>query len=862
MPEGTEEPMKKQRHAPAPRLASPDVLEKRGAEDLEQGRFKEAVEAFRQLVKVEPRPEWQRSLVRAYAGRGRALAAKGMYREAPLLFDNAIGVDGAFHEPLIHLACLVRTGDTEKAARLCARMLDEAATGITSEERGRIADLAAALWLAGNAPPASPAPVSKDPISPTDGERSPSRVLGAAEKALTAWCGGAPAEEVDALLSAIPLRSPFKPLRLILKSLVSTGDDTERRTRLLDMVPPDSAFGALARAARVAVSGDTLRTLAEWGSLKGAARTFVAEAGGQSADGAKLLTELVEAERRGPDLLLDALLKHAGRFPAEELRAACLNLLPLAPRRIAKFERQFGPLSSLEHHRIQALAAEQAMHWDNFEDHWNQYARELEGSDDPDAALSRSVIYRHMADTAVKALGIRPRAGDDPVADLLEKSVEADPDDRDGVLKLLARLREGGQTKARDRWAELAAARFPDDPAILTEALEAAAQRGAFRKAAEFAGKLLKVDPINPLARQRLIELRIAHARKKLVEGRVDLAGKELAQAARHERRDAPDGALMIVRGLVAVRAGRLEEGWADVRAGVARLGGGVPGWLRAVLEAQALGFQNKDIKPATGELTSAQSADPTTSAVVAALGVLNRREFREDRKLSADGLKAIRHWLKRGAGCALSDAEFQTVAETLERLKAFDLLRAYAEGVFRRGSGRSLAEFYWIVANAKGDANRLTPFDGDRLEDIISGALERKDLHLAYKVMDFLDQGMPPMPFDDLDVDDFLDLPPPGGFSTGSPFDDLFGNPFAGVDAQANEIEVVVARASELLRRHSRSEVIDILMKEYGKNPMVNSLPKGLVRALFDMVVDAAMGAGPAAGKRGTAPRRKRGRR
>ena len=47
-----------------------------------------------------------------------------MYKEATLVFDNATEIDGAFHEPLIHLACLVRPGDTEKAARLCARMLD------------------------------------------------------------------------------------------------------------------------------------------------------------------------------------------------------------------------------------------------------------------------------------------------------------------------------------------------------------------------------------------------------------------------------------------------------------------------------------------------------------------------------------------------------------------------------------------------------------------------------------------------------------------------------------------------------------------------------------------------------------------
>lgn len=831
--------MKKQRPAPAPRLASPDVLEKRGAEDLESGRFKEAVEAFRQLVRIEPRPEWRQSLVNAYVGRGRTLAAKGMYKEAPLLFDNAIGLDGAFHEPLIHLACLVRSGDAEKAARLCARMLDDSAAGITAEERTRIADLAAALWLGGNPPPAA---------RPGD-ERSP--VFAAAGKALAAWCGGAPAEEVDALLSAILLRSPFKPLRLILKSLISTGDDIERRIRLLDMVPPDSAFGALARAARGAVSGDTLQTITGWGEVRAPARTFMAEVSGWPATGARLLTELVEAERRGPDMLIDTLLKQAGRFPADDLRAACLNLLPLAPRRITRFERQFGPLSSLERHRILALAAEQAMDWDSFEHHWGQYAQDLEGSAEPDAALARSVVYRHMAETAEKVLDVRPRAGDDLVADLLEKSVHADPDDRNGLLKLIARLRDTGRTRERDRWAELAAARFPKDPAALTEALEATAQRGAFRKAAEFAGKLLKIDPINPVARQRMLELRMAHARKKLREGRADLAGKELAEAARHQHRDAPDGALMIVRGLVAVHAGRSEEGWADVDAGVARLGGGVAGWLRVLLEAQALGFQSKDLSPATRQLSAAQSAAPTAAALIAAVGVLNRREFRENAKLSGSGLKAIRPWLKRGADCALSDAEFQTVGETLERLQAFDLLGSYAGAALRQGSGRPLAEFYRIFAAAGGSVNRLTPFQVDNLEDLVEQAMQRKDLHLAYKIMDFLDQGLPPVPFGN--EDDFLDLPP-GGFFAGSPFDD----PDEAGGPAIDEVAAMVDRATALMRTHGRSEAIDIVMQEYANSPMMRGLPKGLVRVLFETMLDAAGAGGPTAGKRGAARRRK----
>ena len=816
--------MKKRRQAPAARIASPDVLAERGAEDLKAGRFKDAVESFRQLVKLEPRPEWREALAAAYVGRGRTLAAKGMYKEATIVFDNATAIDGAVREPLIYLACLVRMGDTTRAARLCSKLLDEDEGGVTAEARTRIADLAAALWLAGD-PPLPETPLAK--------------VHDAASKALAAWTGGAPADEVDALLNAIPLRSPFKPLRLAIKSLIG-GEAPERRLRLLDMIPPGSAFGALANAARLALSGDTLRMVAEWGDLKTAARTFVVEVGGQSADRAKLLTELTEAERRGPDILLDALLKNAARLPPDDLRTACLNLLARAPRRMARVERQIGPLPSAERHRVLALAAELDKHWDNFEDHWLAYAHELETSPDPDAALTRSVIYRHLADTALQVPDIRSlRLDDDPIAGWLEKSVEAAPDDQAGMLKLIGRLRETGRAKDASSWADRAVERFPTDAAILTEALESAAQRGAFRKAADFAVRLLKVDPINTLARQRLIELRTAHARKKMREGRADLAVKELDEAMRHERRDSPDGALAIARGLAAVRAGQPEKGWPLVRNGALLLGGGVAGWLRAVLEGRAMGFTEKELQMPRKELTAAQSAKsaPSGAEIIAALAVLNRREFRDDKRLSADALKAIRRWLAQGAAAPLSAAEFQTVAETFERVEAFDLLADYASAGTRRDPGEPLYGFYRIFARAKGKPLWLSDADADTLEDILKQATERKDVKLAQKVLNFLEGGLPPLPFREAPFyeDEFEDA-----------FDDPFGGPFGGAPPGVpldvmRDVEAAGGRVLELLETHSRPETVAILVKEFGDSALAEQLPKGLLRKLFTALVEEA---------------------
>ncbi len=55
---------------------------------LERGRFRDAIECYKALVKTENRPEWLTALASAYAGRAQALADKGMQREAIELWRN------------------------------------------------------------------------------------------------------------------------------------------------------------------------------------------------------------------------------------------------------------------------------------------------------------------------------------------------------------------------------------------------------------------------------------------------------------------------------------------------------------------------------------------------------------------------------------------------------------------------------------------------------------------------------------------------------------------------------------------------------------------------------------------------------
>src|SRR6202035_4633234 len=111
--------------------------------------------------------------------------------------------------------------------------------------------------------------------------------------------------------------------------------------------------------------------------------------------------------------------------------------------------------------------------------------------------------------------------------------------------------------------------------------------RKAYKKAAGFAHRLLKIDPINSGVRRQMIELQVAHARKQMRAGRLELAAKELAAAAEWERPDVPSALLRIAQALVELRADQGAQAQERLRAGVALAGSGVAGWVRAALEGE-----------------------------------------------------------------------------------------------------------------------------------------------------------------------------------------------------------------------------------------------------------------------------------
>ena len=702
---------------------APGMLADSGVEAMRLGRFKDAIEAFKQLIRQDPQTCWRERLADAYAGRARTLADKGMFKEAAVVLENTQASDGMVRDPALYLVCLIRQGRHEKAARLALKYAER-----EREAAGPVAEIAAALSLA--------APSVAQPVTTHDSAWM--TLARAALAALDAWVQGKPACEVNSLLTHIPLHSPFGPLRLILKYLVMPREAAKKATGLLRKIPPESTFGSWRVAAEAAFTDNASSLLEQWDRLSPEQRAFVADIRGLPADAAERLGQILAAERLGPAALIALLIKPDLQVPTDALRAACLDLLPLIPGMMQQFERRFGPLSSLERNRALALSAEADDRWQDAQRHWNAVVTSLSGPLGSDARLAQAVVLRHLADLARHHPELEVESEYAGVAHYLERSLETDPDHLPTMLMLIDHHREADNRRAWHHLAEEAVQRFPESTAVLLHAVDAAVARNAYKKAAGFARRLLQLDPINQSVRERMIELQLAYARQQMRASRADLAAKALSQASEWERADAPNLELRIGQALVSYHDEN-SAAEAQLRQAVKLGGGGTLGWFRAALEAALMGWTDQRRQLIHRELAAAQMIDPGREEILSLMAVLGQREVREGKRVIGSLLWRIDQWLLRGANVAWAETEFRTIAACLHDLKAFDALSTYAREAMRRNPDDSTAGFHRIVAQTKGNSDRLSERQENAVFELLDDAECRHDHQLASRIRSFL---------------------------------------------------------------------------------------------------------------------------
>jgi cellulose synthase operon protein C len=823
-------PRKSSAVAKAP-VSTPEALRAAAQGQFEAGRYREAIAAYKDLLKVEDTPQARLELAGAYAGRARELAAKGMPKEALTIWENRAPLVPGLPPELDHLTLLLRLGRVRAVADLYAHGTDRLAAATLPALRSHLA----AQHLGGESAVAAVVP-GDDPIL----------VHGiAASRALDAYARGDD-EALRESLAAIPFRSPYRDLAQILKALQRFPGSPAEAPGLLAKVADDSGFAPLRRACELGLCAR--ETLPERLSAVGdPTRRFALTLAGWGEQRQSLWEEVRSIGDPGPQALLRLLHRHRARLGEAWARGQALRLLvPGFPKSAAWIAEGGGRrLAEDERLLVTAWRAEEGRNPGAIVEAWRAYARHLLRGTLPelgsDEALRVALVLRRP-DSHLDILADAPPSGDPQALDsdlarLVEASLDHDPDDRDSHERLIRYYLRGKDLKTARRLLDRALGRLPKDAGLLTVALDVALAGDSFKKAARYAHEILALDPINTGARECLVRAHLAHARKQMRAGRYDLAAKELDQASAWDQASHLGERRTLLAGLVDLRLAP-QRGRQSLAALVARLGSGMSAALAVELECSAAGLAAAEVLKSLG---LGRPRVPEQAELAAVLGRL-RAHLDAGEPIGAEVRRRFDKPLSGAAHLPLTPGEAEAACETLRRAGLPASRLAFSESALGRWPKHPVFVLHAFEARYGQRPRMARTADLERVAAALTAAREAGDQRSVLRAQEILADfpsvpGGPP-PCGVWDEDD--DTGDPSGLA------DLPGDP-----EEILRVFVAMLGIDRLLEmagasRQERAE-IKRLERELGRDGAIDVL----TRMLRDRLPDFAPQGGGSPGRR-----------
>ena len=700
---------------------------------IDKGRFREAVDACKLLLKTERRPEWVELLAEAYRGRARSLADKGMYKEAVTIWRNCSELCGKALDDVSFFDLLCKAGMVEQAFEFYRH--HQAAL----EARGELAqtrERLAALSLAGY----------DKAIRVLPDDDALVKGYPAAMGALEAYCRGDDGALQESI-KAISFRSPFRHFGQILKALQVAESDAAAAAALLERVPKASPFMPLVDAATASLTPDS-ELFSRLAKQERQARRFIAARWGLDQELLKLAEEVRQlGTAPSVESLIRFVSRHQQLLTPEFARDAAFHLVAHAPGMRSAFSKNFGKLSPLEASRIEAWRCEMAgEHPFDVVTAWERVENALEPSNcggEPNCRLSVALVVHHCLEYAD-----RFQAPDEVKISALERIIEYDPEDHDAYIRLIAACRRKERLKEARHYVDRAQQVFPEDIAVLTEAVETALASDSYKKAARLAAQILEKDPINIRVRTALIDAHLSHARKQLAQRKYPLADKELTVAEGWTRTPRDKARVDLVRGTGLFAQGYVREAADLWRAAETALGGNICGRFYLLME---LARQDYAIDTVLKKAGIAPLATVTKETVLQFIHML-KEHFRDtDAEAVAMAMAPLEKSLAKAATHEYSVADYEMICETLMHCQRDALCDRYAKHARRQHPKAAIFKYYELAVR-QAQRGHLSSQDIDCLHDLHDEAYHSGDKALSYRVEQLLNASHGFFDFDDDD--------------------------------------------------------------------------------------------------------------
>lgn len=720
-----------QKNSPAQSDAN---LEKKASSHFSAGRYKNAAEIYKNLLKHSDNPDWRRQLAECYLQRALNMEEKGMPKEAAVLWENY----SEWAEPPLaalenYVLWLLSAKNTQKAfARLDkidAKQLDEAHPEL-------------AVWLGFLL-------VTDYPDIETHVPQDSTLLLHwqTVRDALEAYRNNR-LEHADELLKKLPFRSAFRDLRSLLKAQLALPASIEQAHTLLSKISNNSPYRPAASAFSAYMLEGSAFAEASL-QLEDNQRRLIAKAKDLSNQQLELLETLHKQRNNLTDKAqFNIAIRYRKLIGNEAASGFCQAMLARYPAGRKDYLKNFTAKDSIESHRIQALICEENHNDFDAEDYWLRYIDALK-TQGPENHQKIALIYRHLARNLPLNLAV----------DFIIESLQYDPDHRDSYLKVLDYFEhEDPDPEDYAKWLEKGQKHLPKDVELLVCAAKFAIRKKAFKKAAKYAQDLLKIDPVNTLAKELLFQSHLAHARKLIKTEKFHLVEKELLAAEQLSIDKTFLRQADLLRGFYLWSAEDKSRGLKAIADALQLMNSGpATAHFQGFIECSLMDVPYASIAKLLPAVKNYELTEQELVSLTESIQHYDKQFEKLDLVFKA--LDKIKAPLKKSMKLLnYGETTLLDWCQTLEDIQHFDLLKQWvksAEGVWER----PIWSYYRVVAECQGEASRLDFTGTLKLQSAIEIAHDQNDRKTEFKIRHFLELAarfQNPFGFDN--QDDFYD--------------------------------------------------------------------------------------------------------
>ncbi len=695
-------------------------LELSALSKFQAGSYKEAIELYKTLLKTTEKPEWRQTLAQCYLQRSLSFAAKGMVKEAVVLWESYIqnsAASPAYFD--YYLAWLLQANDVAKAKKY----LQQLTTPQLDEQYPVLASILGLLIITSK--PEIQALLPQDSVF--------IKHLVIVQAALAAYWAGQ-YETVETQLQQLPFRSAFKDFRTLLKAVIAFPEAKENAQAQLAKIAAESPYHNMAKSLLActrdgsALVKDLSQLTQKQAQLVGAAKKF-------NKKQLELLDVVLKQKARLSDKLkFNLTLQYQSLFGDEWSRRYCYSALATYSAGQRDFIKHFGQWDEFEECRLKALSYERKGNLHDALYYWKRGVAILQ-KQEPLENLKIALLMRHIA------------SKEHPLSETiawLEDSLDYDPDDRETYLKIVKYYENAPQQADNlKQWLDNSIEKFPQDIDFLLSAVNDATRRQAFEESVQYARAVLRIDPVNVPAKQALFNSHLAHIRTLIKSKQFQRLDKEMQdiQSLALSKRDQLMVAVMQGFCLFAQAKTDKSQGTTQIADSVQQL---YPELLTAhfyaMMEASLMGLPLATVIKTLPTLTKDYAVSPheLTQFIELLLQYHNRSDTQS---LLGKIINKVKAPLKQAFNKKQLDSNLLlSFCQCMDSISNFELMRACVKSN-QAEHKTPIWTYYRIYSEVNGDADKCSYRNINILEHKLNEALSKNDQRTAVLIEKFLDK-------------------------------------------------------------------------------------------------------------------------